>query len=152
MRAICERLLAKPKGASLVPSPLEGPIWADHYFVDGPPQDVLFRIASPAVRDAWPRVSDRGLYVYVKERKFGAGCVDAWERDRDSLIARARSVLAPTMQTLSKRSFLFGDTRRSPTRALRKLHDARGGRSDAPPTIDERLAGFARAVEKRFVR
>ena len=152
-RAICERLLAKPKGASLVPSPLEGPIWAYHDFVDGPLEDVLFRIASPAVRDAWTRISDRGLYVFVKERKFGAGCVDAWERDRESLIARARTVLAPTMQTLSKRSFLFGD---DPTLADASLYGNCMMLEEANrtllPRIDERLVGFARALEKRFVR
>src|SRR5438105_9228406 len=38
-RNICERLVARPRGARLVPSPLEGPIWAYHDFVDGPLED-----------------------------------------------------------------------------------------------------------------
>src|SRR5688572_24033301 len=50
-RDISEYLLAGERGKSLVPSPFEGPIWAYHDFVDGPLEDVLFRIASPAVRD-----------------------------------------------------------------------------------------------------
>ena len=52
--------------------------------MEGPLEDILFRVASPHVRDAWERPFERALYVLVKERKFGAGCVDAWERDHDA--------------------------------------------------------------------
>jgi glutathione S-transferase len=56
-RVICERIVRD--SPELVPSPLEGPIWAYHDFVDGPLEDVLFRISSPAVRDAWPTPGER---------------------------------------------------------------------------------------------
>jgi hypothetical protein len=36
----------------------------------------------------------RALYVLIKERKFGAGCVDAWLRDREDLLVRANALLA----------------------------------------------------------
>jgi glutathione S-transferase len=108
-RDICEHLLAtRPAAERLVPSPFEGPIWAYSDFVDGPLEDVLFRIASPAVRDAWPNASDRALYVLIKERKFGAGCVTQWERDRPSLFEKAERLLAPTLKTLARQDFLFG--------------------------------------------
>jgi glutathione S-transferase len=108
-RRICEHLLAKPEAAKrLVPSPLDGPIWAYHDWCDGPLEDVLFRIASPASRDRWPTAWERALYVTIKERKFGAGCVDEWERNRDDLIARGRGLLAPSDRTLSSTPFLFG--------------------------------------------
>jgi len=73
-RAICERLLERD--ARLTPAPFEGPIWAYADFCDGPLEDVLFRIATPslAVRKATPE--ERALFVYVKERKFGVGCVE----------------------------------------------------------------------------
>ena len=86
-----------------------GPIWAYADFADGPLEDVMFRIASPAVRDAWTSVGDRALYVLVKERKFGAGCVDAWLRDQALLIGKAKRLLAPTLRTFEARPFLFGD-------------------------------------------
>src|SRR5215471_3826326 len=70
-RDICEELVKSTAGAKLVPSPLQGPIWAYCDYVDGPLEDVLFRIASPAIRDAWPAAGDRALYVLIKERKFG---------------------------------------------------------------------------------
>jgi glutathione S-transferase len=108
-RDICEHIVAGPAGARLVPAPWEGPIWAYADFVDGPLEDVMFRIASPAVRDAWTNPGDRGLYVLVKERKFGAGCVDLWQREQPSLIGHARRYLAPTLRTLDARPFLFGD-------------------------------------------
>jgi glutathione S-transferase len=108
-RDICERLLAGPRGNELVPAPWQGPIWAYQDFADGPLEDVLFRIASPAVRDRWQSPSDRALYVLIKERKFGAGCVSAWERERPSLFAKAKKLLAPTLATLEAQPFLFGD-------------------------------------------
>ena len=107
-RRICERLLAGDAGRSLVPSPLEGPVWAYADFCDGPLEDVLFRIASPRVRDAWAEPGDRALYNLIKERKFGAGCVDLWLADQSSLLARARHLLRPTLSTLEQQPFLFG--------------------------------------------
>ena len=60
-RAICERLLAGGNAEHLCPPAWAGPIWAYHDFVDGPLEDVLFRIASPAIRDAWTTAWERAL-------------------------------------------------------------------------------------------
>jgi glutathione S-transferase len=135
-REICEHLLRRPDARHLVPPPLDGPIWAYADFADGPLEDVLFRIASPAVRDAWPSASDRALYVLVKERKFGAGCVDAWLRDRDELIARARKLLAPTVRTVAARPFLFGD---APTLADAALYGQCAMLGESEPGLLERI-------------
>jgi glutathione S-transferase len=147
-RVICEHLLTAPAGAKLVPAPLEGPIWAYADFVDGPLEDVLFRIASPAIRDAWPTAAERGLYVYVKERKFGAGCVDAWRRDRAQLIQRAQSLLAPTLKTLAQRPFLFGER---PTLADAALYGNCVMLEEADPELLSRisadLVSFSRRLE-----
>ena len=107
-RDICQKLLSGPGGARLVPAPFEGPIWAYADFIDGPVEDLLFRVASPFVRDHWKTDWERGLYIFSKERKFGAGCIDAWQRDRDGLLARARRLLAPSVSTLGRQPFLFG--------------------------------------------
>jgi glutathione S-transferase len=147
-RAICDHLVATPAGRGLVPSPLEGPIWGYHDFVDGPLEDVFFRIGSPAVRDAWPRPGERALYVLVKERKFGAGCVDAWARDRDTLVAKARAMLEPTLKTLGARPFLFGD---APTLADAALYGLCAMLEEADmallPRVAEPLVAFARRIE-----
>jgi glutathione S-transferase len=147
-REISEYLLAGERGAALVPSPLEGPIWAYHDFVDGPLEDVLFRIASPAIRDAWPRAGDRALYVLIKERKFGAGCVSAWERDRPALVAKAKKLLAPTLRTLEQQPFLFGDRPSFADCCLygncAMLHE---GDARLLPQIAEPLVGFMQRLE-----
>lgn len=146
-RAICERLLSTADARQLVPSPLEGPIWAYSDFADGPLEDILFRIASPKVRDAWPTPFARALYVLIKERKFGTGCVEAWERQGAELTARARHLLSPTLSTLSRRPFLFGD---APTLADAALYgnccmlEEAGVLSNVAPE----LVAFARRLEK----
>ncbi len=150
-RDICEHLLRKqpPATARLVPSPFEGPIWAYADFVDGPLEDVLFRLASPFVRDAWPTAWERGLYVFVKERKFGAGCVESWERDRAGLLARGRRLLAGSLATLAQQPFLFGT---SPSLAdaalygvLAMIEEARG---DLLPQLDPAWPDYMRRVER----
>jgi glutathione S-transferase len=135
-RDICARLVARPDAAWLVPSALAGPIWGYTDFTDGPLEDPLFRIASPAVRDAWTTPFERALYVMIKERKFGAGCVDAWLRDRDALFARAHRLLAPTLRTLSEQPFLFGDR---PTLADAALDGQAKMLLEADPALLERL-------------
>jgi len=147
-RDICEHLTAGAAGARVVPSPWEGPIWAYTEFVDGALEDVLFRIASPSIRDSWTSVSDRALYVLIKERKFGAGCVTNWERDRATLIAGARRLLAPTLKTLAVQPFLFGD---APTLADAALYGTCAMIEEADktllPRIAEPLVPFVRRLE-----
>src|SRR5262249_44777711 len=94
-RRICERIAARPGARHLVRASLHAAVWAFHDFVDGPVEDVLFRLASPAVRAKWPTAWERALYTLIKERKFGAGCVDAWERGRAELLQRAHTILEP---------------------------------------------------------
>jgi glutathione S-transferase len=147
-RDIAEHLLAGERGDELVPSPFEGPIWAYHDFCDGALEDVLFRIASPAVRDAWESPSDRALYVLIKERKFGNGAVAAWERDRPALFARAKKLLAPTLATLEQQPFLFGQ---HPTLADVSLYGncvmLHEGDQTLLPRISEALVQFMQRLE-----
>lgn len=151
-RAICQHLLASGPH-DLVPEGWEGPIWGYADFCDGPLEDVMFRIASPAVRNAWRSPSDRALYVLNKERKFGPGCVDQWQRDQNGLIARARELLEPTLVTLARRPFVFGD---APTLADTALYgncimldEAEAGLlarvSEQLPDYARRLEGWVRA-------
>jgi glutathione S-transferase len=105
-RRICQRLVGE--GGAFVPAPLEGPIWAYHDWCDGPLEDVLFRIGSPGIRDSWKTAGERALYVLIKERKFGVGCVEAWERGVEELVAKGNELLAPSARTLAAQPFLFG--------------------------------------------
>jgi glutathione S-transferase len=109
-RRIAEHLLEDGDAATrMTPKPLAGPIWAYADYCDGPLEDILFRISSPYVKDAWQDPWERALYVLTKERKFGAGCVEEWRRNREQLMGRARSLLAPSIETLREVPFLFGE-------------------------------------------
>jgi glutathione S-transferase len=120
-RRICEHLLSDAAAAAaLLPPPFEGPIWAYADWCDGALEDVLFRIATPAIRDNWWKSpSDRALFALVKERKYGPGCLDQWQRQRDEIVSRANTLLAPTARTLAAQPFLFGA---SPTLADAALY------------------------------
>jgi glutathione S-transferase len=107
-RDICAALTRRPEGAPFVPPALEAGVWAFNDFVEGPLEDPLFRLACPFLRDQWKTAWERALYTYIKERKFGPGCIDAWKRDRESLLASGRRLLAPSVATLERQPFLFG--------------------------------------------
>ena len=108
-RDICEHVLVGEVAAQLVPSPYQGAIWAYADFVDNVLEDLLFRIATPELADKKATPGERALFIYIKERKFGPGCVDQWREQRTVLVARARRLLAPTLQTLAQTPFLFGE-------------------------------------------
>jgi glutathione S-transferase len=94
--------------ARLVPPAQAGPIWAYVDWVLNVFEDVAFRLATPGLRLRMPTPFARGLFVFIKERKYGAGCVDAWKRDADHLFARVVEMLGPTLATLEAQPFLFG--------------------------------------------
>lgn len=147
-RAICEQLLERD--ARLTPSPFEGPIWAYADFCDGPLEDVLFRIATPSLvgRKATPQ--ERALFVYVKERKFGSGCVQQWAAEHAGLIAKGRKLLEPTARTLEAQPFLFGAT---PTLADAALYGNLVMLAAADPVLPAQLGhvfpAFVERLEER---
>jgi glutathione S-transferase len=107
--SICRWLVSREQGRWLVPPDLAGAVWAFADWCDGPLEDVMFRIATPAISRRFPRLADRAMFIFIKERKYGAGCVAQWEREHDALIGKAAALLGPTLQTLGKRAFVFGD-------------------------------------------
>ncbi|HEU5075009.1 MAG TPA: glutathione S-transferase family protein [Polyangiaceae bacterium] len=136
-RLICEKLLVGAAKQALVPSPFEGPIWAYADFADGPLEDVLFRIASPALHHRFRDPGERALFNLVKERKFGAGCVDQWLQNREVLIERGARLLAPSLATLEQTPFLFGA---HPTLADAALYGLLAMLERAEPALLTRLA------------
>jgi len=147
-RAICEELLRREGADRLVPSPLQGPIWAYADWIDGPFEDVAFRIAAPGIRRRFARPADAAMFVFIKERKFGRGCVKEWERNAGELIAGARAMLAPTVQTLGQQPFIFG-TR--PTLADAALYGQcamlRGADAAMPAALAPALGEWMERVE-----
>lgn len=107
-RNICAWLVRRPSGSWLVPSDRSGAVWAYADWCDGPFEDVMFRIATPWIARRFARLADRALFVFIKERKYGLGCVAQWEREHEALTRKAAGLLEPTLQTLEKQPFVFG--------------------------------------------
>ena len=106
-RTIAQFLVAQ--APNLVPSPLEGPVWAYADWCDQVLEDACFKLAAPGVRRRFARPADRALYSLIKERKYGTGCVESWEQSAADLLQRARVALAPSEQTLRTGPFVFGE-------------------------------------------
>jgi len=104
--------------------------------VDGAAQRPTPSQPSASRRDAAARSSpDRRRLVLAL--KFGVGCIEAWLRDRELLIARAVRLLAPSFSTLEKQPFLFGD---APTLADAALHGQSLMLEAANPALLERVS------------
>src|SRR4051812_7730035 len=86
--------------AALVPAADAGPIWAYVDWAQGALEDVAFRLATPGLALRFARPFERALFVFIKERRYGSGCVAAWERDGDALAEQLAALLAPTIATL----------------------------------------------------
>jgi glutathione S-transferase len=85
-------------------------------------------------------------YVLVKERKFGDGCVDRWLQEREELVARVRSMLAPTERSLAAQPFLFGIT---PTLAdARRTDSSRCGHAGDPALLFRFSSTFIRWISR----
>lgn len=108
-RRICEALLRKYPNEAVLPAALQGPVWGYADWCDSQLEDVMFRLASPGIRERFSGYWERALFTFIKERKYGQGCVDQWRLQQDLLIEQARMLLAYTRQTLHHQPYLFGD-------------------------------------------
>jgi glutathione S-transferase len=137
--------------ASLLPAADAAAIWAYVDWAGGQLEDVAFRIASPGIQYRFPRPWERALYVFVKERKYGTGCVDAWYRDADNLMSRLQEMLAPTAATLASRPFLSGD---APTIADAALYGQivmlEFGKPDRVATLAPEILAWRMRLEDRM--
>jgi glutathione S-transferase len=107
-RAICSEVLQGEHEARLVPNPWQGPIWAYADWCDGGFEDVAFRLACPGIRRRMTEPVHRALFTLIKERTFGSGCVEQWEKAMGDLVTQARGLIEPTVRTLRQQPFVFG--------------------------------------------
>jgi glutathione S-transferase len=83
--------------------------WADQIL-----EDVAFRLAAPQVEARMAELNGgrddaRAMYRIVKERKFGAGCIERWHADEGALQASLRALTAPLAEGLAAAPFLLGE-------------------------------------------
>lgn len=137
--------------APLVPTADAAAIWAYVDWAGGQLEDVAFRIACPGIAPRFPRPFERALFVFIKERKYGTGCVDAWRKDFEQLAARMQELLAPSAATLASRPFLFGD---APTIADAALYGQivmmEFGKPDFVATLPPALLAWRMRLEDRM--
>lgn len=137
--------------ARLVPVADAAAIWAYVDWAQNQLEDVAFRIASPGLQHRFTRPWERALFVFIKERKFGPGCVDAWYRDADNLAARLHELLAPTVASLASRPFVLGD---APTIADAALYGQivmlEYGKPDRVAALDPALMAWRQRLEDKM--
>ena len=136
-RNICRWLVGRPSGRWLVPADRAGAVWAYADWCDGPLEDVMFRIATPQIARRFARPADRAMFTFIKERKYGAGCVGQWEREHEALTRKAAELLEPTLQTLRSQAFVFGS---EPTLADAALFGQFAMLETADPRLPAKLA------------
>lgn len=82
-------------------------------WADGPLDDVILRLATPGLEARMAELNGgredaAGMFRFLKERRYGAGCVDGWKKEAESLSARAAELLAPLGRILAGSPFLLG--------------------------------------------
>ncbi len=134
----------------------EGPAVVLEQWADNVLEDVAFRWAAPAIQDriaGWNGGSAevRAFFTVIKERRYGAGCLDAWRRSEEELRTRVSELLAPLARTLTSRPYLLGDAPTVGDAAvwgqLHMIEVARPGRIAAD--LPELIAWYGRVAEAR---
>ena len=78
-------------------------------YIEDNVESVTFKLIDPFyLRDIEDPV-ERAMVRRHKERKFGPGCEERWEKERPSLQAEAERLLAPFDLSLAHGPFLFDD-------------------------------------------
>lgn len=117
-RAICESSPASTDiaryidrvfgGGRLFPPAVEGLQRIILPHIENEVEGTTFRLVDPLyLRDIADPI-ERGLIRRHKERRFGPGCIERWEQDRETLLARTTDLLEPFDLMLQEREFLLG--------------------------------------------
>ena len=85
-------------------------IWSYADWCDSTLEDVLFRIASPGIAEKFSTPFEKALFIFIKERKFGPGCVEQWRQAQPDLIQKAREVLQKTVESIAVNKYVAGET------------------------------------------
>ena len=97
-------------GGRLFPERLDGLQQIVMEFLGGEVEFQTFRLLDPHTLDNIHDPVARGLFLRHKERKFGRGCVEQWQRDATSIRTEADRLLERFEITLRHSPFLFGES------------------------------------------
>ncbi len=96
-------------GGRLFPAECEGLQRILMPYIEDTVESVTFRLSDPPYLRDTVDIVEKTMIRRHKERKFGVGCVEAWERDRERLTAEAAALLEPFDLMLRSRPFLLGE-------------------------------------------
>jgi glutathione S-transferase len=96
-------------GGRLFPAKLDGLQQILFDYIENDVESATFRLADihyvPGIEDRVERI----MVTRHKERRYGAGCVDAWRRDADTFRAEAERHFTRFESMLSAQPFLLGE-------------------------------------------
>ena len=78
-------------------------------YIENEVESITFKLVDPHYLREIQDPIERGMVRRHKERKFGPGCEERWERERPLLQAEAERLLLPFDLTLANRRFLFDE-------------------------------------------
>jgi len=108
-RAICAHLTANDdRFRGLVPAGQQALVWGYADWVDTGLEETIFRLAVPALRERFSTANERSLFTLMKERKYGAGCIEGWAARAGELAEEARRLLGPSQGSLLRQPFVCG--------------------------------------------
>ena len=149
-RDICRYLLGL-KANNLVPKSAAGLIWAYCDWVDTTLEDPLFKMVSPEIADSFARDADRAMFIFIKERRYGTGCVSDWAQQKPRLVAQARDLLAESLLSIAHQGYLCGDHITLADIALvGHLAMVKYGRPELLPEIDPLIPGYMGRVSVNY--
>ncbi len=96
-------------GGRLFPARLDGMQALVIDFIESEVEDRTFKLVDPHWLQTIDDVAARGMVIRHKERKYGRGCVEQWQRDAAEIRAEADRLLERFEITLRHSPFLFGD-------------------------------------------
>lgn len=107
-RDICRYLLGLTDN-NLIPKGSEALIWAYNDWADEVLEDPLFKSVSLDIAERFERPADRAMFIFIKERKFGHGCVQQWGQKKAEFVAQIQSLMADTFLSIEQKGFICGD-------------------------------------------
>lgn len=78
-------------------------------YLENDVEGATFKVTDSFYVDSIPDLVNRVMVIRHKERKFGAGCVEQWKRERESLRRAAEAHFARFNAMLAASPFLLGD-------------------------------------------
>jgi glutathione S-transferase len=97
-------------GGRLFPAALDGLQAIALAFIENEIEARTFKLTDVHYLAALVDIGIRGMIVRHKERRFGRGCVQQWQRDATAIRAEADALLARFETTLRHTPFIFGES------------------------------------------